>query len=113
MVQKRNIGLAVLLSIVTCGIYVLYWMVKMTDEVNTLSGEEGTSGMIAVLLTVVTGGLYIFYWNYKMARQVEQAQQKAGVAAKDNTVLYEIFVFLGLQIVTYCMIQADINKLAE
>ena len=32
MIQKRNIGLAILYSIITCGLYGMYWFVKITDE---------------------------------------------------------------------------------
>ena len=33
-IQERNIAIAVILSIVTCGLYGIYWMIKLNDEVN-------------------------------------------------------------------------------
>ena len=38
-IQPRNIALCIILSIITFGIYGIYWMIKINDEVNTLAGE--------------------------------------------------------------------------
>ena len=43
--KKRNIALCVIFSIVTLGIYGLYWFVQITNDVNELAGpEKKTSG---------------------------------------------------------------------
>ncbi len=39
-IQERNIVLSVVLSVVTCGIYGLYWFVCLTNDVNTISEEQ-------------------------------------------------------------------------
>ena len=62
MVKNRNIALCIILSLVTCGIYGLYWFVCLTDDTNTISGEPGTSGVVALVLTIVTCGIYGIYW---------------------------------------------------
>ena len=54
MIQQRNVGLAILFTIFTCGIYGIYWFIKLTDESNELSGMESTSGGVAFLFTVLT-----------------------------------------------------------
>ena len=36
MIKQRNIGICILLSIVTCGIYGLYWFVVLTDDICPL-----------------------------------------------------------------------------
>ena len=35
-IEERNIAIAVILSIVTCGLYGIYWMIKLNDEVNQI-----------------------------------------------------------------------------
>ena len=42
--KQRNIVVCILLSLVTCGIYGIYWMIVLNDETNALSGRQGTSG---------------------------------------------------------------------
>ena len=42
VLHQGSIPVAVILSIITCGIYGIYWMIKMNDEINQLAG--GASG---------------------------------------------------------------------
>ncbi|HHX62401.1 MAG TPA: DUF4234 domain-containing protein [Epulopiscium sp.] len=109
--EKRSVGLSLLFAILTCGLYTIYWFIKITDEANALSGEEGTSGGVSFLLVLVTCGIYTLFWNYKMGKAIHKAQYKAGVAATDNSVLYLVLSIFGLGIIPYCIIQSDINAL--
>ena len=59
MIERRNIAVCIVLTLVTCGIYGIYWIVCLTNDVNTVSGDvNGTSGGMVVLLTIVTCGIY-------------------------------------------------------
>ena len=70
--MKREIVICVILSIVTCGIYGLYWLVKVNDEINMMCADaNGTSGIAVVLLSLVTCGIYSYYWSYKMGEKVD------------------------------------------
>lgn len=113
MIQKRSIGLALLFSVLTCGLYSIYWFIMITDEANALSGEDGISGGIAFLLGLVTCGIYTIYWNYKMGKTMQIAQQRAGMHGADNSILYLILSIFGFQIISYCIIQSDINAIVE
>ena len=58
MIERRNIAVCIVLTLVTCGIYGIYWIVCLTNDVNTVSGDvNGTSGGMVVLLTIVTCGI--------------------------------------------------------
>lgn len=109
MINQRNIGVCILLSIVTCGIYGLYWFVKLNDELNFASKEANpTSGGMALVLTIVTCGIYGWYWMYKAGEKVDRIKgQNANTA-----IIYIILSFLGLGIVNYCLIQSELNKIA-
>lgn len=39
MIQQRNIAMCIILSIVTCGIYGLYWYACLTNDTNTAAGQ--------------------------------------------------------------------------
>ena len=112
MIAKRNIVTCIVLSIVTCGLYGIYWFIVMTDDVRTLSGDERLSGGKAFLFTLITCGIYSFYWCYLMAKALASVKVKRGLTAEDNTVLYIILQIFGLGIVNYCLIQNDINTLS-
>ena len=113
LIKNRNIAMQVILSILTCGIYGLYWFITMTDESNILSDEKTASGGMAVLLTLVTCGIYSFYWNYKMGQKLNLAGRKYNKSISDNSVLYLVLSLLGLNIVNYCLIQSDLNKFSN
>jgi len=110
-VQQRNIALCVILSLVTCGIYGLYWFVCMTDDTNTVANEEGTSGVLALVLTIVTCGIYGLYWAYKRGELLDKAKVNRGMPASNGGVLYLILYIFG-GIIAYALIQNELNKLA-
>ena len=63
---QRSIPICIILSIVTCGIYGIYWFVVLTDDVNAVAGDtQAPSGVVCFLLSLVTCGIYGLYWNYK------------------------------------------------
>ena len=71
-IQKRSIGVSILLSIVTCGIYGYYWLACMANDTNRVSGHNGdTSGGMVVLLSIVTCNIYHIYWMYTAGSKIE------------------------------------------
>ena len=69
MIQQRNIALCIILSIITCGIYGLYWFVCLTNDTNAAADTEGTSGGVALILTIITCNIYGLYWAYKQGEK--------------------------------------------
>ena len=60
MVKQRNIALCIIFTIITCGIYGIYWFICLSNDANTVSQTAGTSGGMAFLLTMVTCGMDCF-----------------------------------------------------
>src|SRR5207244_5485053 len=50
--QERGVGFAIVMTIVTLGIYGLYWIFKSFDEVKRHRGE-GLNGILGLLLCIV------------------------------------------------------------
>jgi len=113
MIKERNIVTCILLSIVTCGIYGLYWFFTLTDDVSRANDNPEFTGVKAFVLTLVTCGIYSIYWNYKIGKEMYEANQKRGIAANDNSTLYLILGIFGFGIVTYCLVQNELNVLAK
>lgn len=108
-IAQRDIALAIILSFVTCGLYPIYWMIKLNDEINILAGEADTapSGGMVFLLSLVTCGIYTFVWLYKMGEKCDKIKGAPG----NSNILYLILAFLGLGLVSYCLMQDTINKM--
>lgn len=56
--QERGIGFVIVLSIVTIGIYAIYWFYKSFDEVRKHRGE-GLNPIVGVLLCLVIVGYFL------------------------------------------------------
>ena len=110
-VTNRNIALAIILSIITCGLYNLYWICSLTDDVNFINDEENdTSGVLTIVFGIVTCGIYLFYWNYIMGRKMYSAGQRNNKNITDNSIIYLLLSLFGLSLVNCCLIQNDLNN---
>lgn len=111
---QRNIAVSILLTLVTCGIYGIYWFIVLNNDAKTASKDETlASGGVAFLLTLVTCGIYGIYWAYLMGKAVETARKNAGLEATDNSVLYLVLQIFGFAIINYALIQNELNTIAQ
>ena len=110
MIQRREIAVAIILTIVTCGIYGLYWFVCLNDELNELTDKNDTSGIVALVLSLVTCGIYSIYWMYKAGEKVDTLKSQRGMTSQYTGILYIILSLLGFGIVSYALIQDELNK---
>lgn len=105
--MKRNIALSVVFCLLTCGIYGIYWMIKINDEVNELADEaDATTGGMVFLFSLLTCGIYSFYWLYKMGERCDKIKN----ADSYSSMIFLVLGILGLSIVSFCLIQDTINK---
>lgn len=112
-VEKKDIVVNVLLSIVTCGIYSIVWFINLTDDCSKASGDDSMNGVTSFLLTIVTCGIYSWYWSYQMGKRISMAQGKRNLPQQDNSVLYLLISLLKFDFINYILIQSELNKLAE
>ena len=108
--RHRSVGTCVFLTIITCGIYGLYWLVCLTDDSNECTGMWQTSGGAALLFTIITCGIYSIYWCYKMGEKLDQARAERGVPTGSQAILYLILSIVGLEIVAWALMQSELNR---
>lgn len=109
--MNRNIGLCILFSFITCGIYGIYWFIVLTDELKQLSGDNETaSGGIAFLLTLVTCNIYGWYWAFKRGENIDTMKNAKGIPSSNSGILFIILQALGFAIINNCIMQNEINK---
>ena len=106
-IKERNIVTCILLSLVTCGIYGIYWIIMLAKESVSVK-DASDSGILEIVLMLFLPFLGLFMCEKKFA---EGCAEK-GIEHKDNSVLYLILGLVGLGIVSLCMLQSDLNKLA-
>lgn len=111
-IQERSPIVVILLSVITCGLYALYWIYKMSQEIQMVEKErEGTSPGLELVLCIVTCGLYTYYWYYKYAKKIYVIQDDLDIRpAEDNGILYIILAVFQLHIIAMAIMQASFNK---
>lgn len=111
-IVNRNIVVALILSVVTCGIYGIYWMYCLGEDIKAISNDQtAPSGGMLIVLTLVTCGIYLMFWNYKAGERLEAAGKARGIPIPNNGVLYLIIgLFAGF--IVNCIIQSEVNKFA-
>jgi len=70
--KKRSIFVIILLSILTLGLYDLYWFVVFHGEVRAKTGK-GASTILHILGLLFTFGLYPLYWIYVTSKRMSEA----------------------------------------
>ncbi|WP_294453570.1 DUF4234 domain-containing protein [uncultured Allofournierella sp.] len=107
--MTRNIVVCILLSIITCGIYGLYWMYTLNEYARAVAPQEWqTSGITVILLDIITCGIYGLYWNYKMGKAYMAVN-----GGSDNSLLFVLLGVFGFSIVNWAIMQNDINNAAR
>ena len=116
MIQRRSIAMCIILSLVTCGIYGIYWFVVLTDDANTLlpdnKGLNNTSGGVAFLLSLVTCGIYGLYWAYKQGEKIDEAKTAREIMASNSGIIYLLLTIFGFGIIAEALMQNELNSMA-
>lgn len=110
--MTRSIGVCIILSIITCGIYGWYWLYCMAEDLNRISGKNDTSGGVVVLLSIITCGIYGWFWLYQAGEKINIAKAQRGIGGdSSNGILYLVFGIIGWSIISYALIQNELNNL--
>ena len=113
MINKRSIPEVIILSLVTCGIYYLYWIYAFSNDIKTYLDDETINPGVELLLTIVTCGIYGIYWMYKFGKLICTCQEKAGIQVEDNSIVYLILAVFGLSIVNAGLMQNALNLVVD
>ncbi len=105
--KQRNIVTCILLSLVTCGIYGIYWAIMLAKEAVAVK-DPADDGILEIILMLFLPFLGFFLAEKKFA----EGCIMRGVPHSDNSILYLILGLVGLGIVNFCLMQNDLNKLA-
>lgn len=114
MIKERNIAVCIILSILTCGIYGIYWMITLTNEIKQITGNQKLqSGGMSFLLILVTCGIYSFIWAYQLGGAITEYKRNKGLPFdENNATLFLVLSIFGLTIVNYFFAQTFINEVA-
>jgi hypothetical protein len=111
MYQERSVATVILFSILTCGIYMYYWIYVTSRDINTYLEISDMDPSVEVLLSIFTCGLYLIYWYYKFAQRVSDTHIKAQLpTASDDAIICLVLGLFGMGIISVGIIQNNLNK---
>lgn len=117
VVKEKSIGLCVVLSLVTCGIYSIYWLYTIAQDLNDLcesqNQEKGAEPGLVVILSIVTCGIYLLYYLWKAGKMVSSLTRSNGHHPSDDSIVLMVLSILQLSLVSYCILQSHINGFAK
>ena len=114
ILERKNIVTCIILSIVTCGFYGIYWLYCIISDINTISGDpDSMSPIVVILLSFVTCGIYLLFWVYKAGALLDQKAVESGRASESRAMIYLILTLFFLGIVTCVLMQDSINTIAD
>jgi hypothetical protein len=107
--------MVLLFGFLSCGIYIYYWLYKVSEETQTELGIMGqeTSPTMELVFSIVSCGIYFIYWIYKYSKLIYDAQTVNNLPAEDNSMLNLILSIFGLGIVSVFLMQSSLNKVWE
>ena len=120
--ERRESGIVLVLSVVTCGIYLFFWYHETYRELEELAGETptGNSYWVDLLLNFVTCSLYGIFVDYKISQQIEALYRNHSVPNPPDTataaILLDVAAFFTgyfTNFITSAIHQDHLNKLVR
>jgi hypothetical protein len=118
MVDRANIPmfknepvLVLVLGFVTCGLYLIYWNIKMAEVINAVSGREVISQPIAILSGCCMPVNAYFY--YLCGQQMDEVGKLTGKDKLADQSMLLLILGIFVPMVSAMIVQGHINELYE
>ena len=95
----RRSGIVVLLlSIVTCGIYMYYWYYQSMEDINRASGEERINSVLWLVLGIFLP-IALFVALYIIDQNLKRLSDENGVSYKEKFIIWLLLSFIGVGVI--------------
>lgn len=108
-IHKQNVGVSILLSIVTLGFYKIYWQYLIVKNIKTIRNEK--TGCVKEILLLVFVPFYYLYWWFVEVPKATEYFDKNNYPFSGNRRLYLILGIFGLDVVSLAIMQKNFNSL--
>ena len=110
-ISKRRIGICILLSFLTMGLYLIYWEYLLVKNTRAIQKDE--SSCAGEMLCLVFVPFYPLYWWFTRGKIVKDKFAEHGYSATGNEIAYLILGIFGLEIISLAIMQNDFNSLSS
>lgn len=110
--DEHGVALGIVLSLVTCGLYNVYWNYRQFQSMNRLLDRQEFDFVLWLVLSLVTCGIFHIYYEYKMGRELQLWMSGNGWDVSPNLSLVGLVLScFGLTVVADAVYQHELNRL--
>jgi len=91
--ENRNGAIIILLSIVTCGIYMFYWYYVIMEDINRASGEQRINSTLFLLGCIFCPPV-AWIMLYQIDKNLARLARENGTEYTENFVLWLLLTFI-------------------
>ena len=95
--DDRNWLVVMFLTLITCGIYGIYFAWVQIRDTNIACAQDGkkTAGLIKlIILTLLTFGIYAVIWDIKLVCRWQNFAESNGEKAKYSLIIHVLFSYV-------------------
>ena len=109
---ELGIAKAMILSVITCGLYNIYWNYTQFRAMNELLGRHEFDFVKWLVFSILTCGLFHIYYEYKMGSMLQEYLVEKGYTVNPNLgIIGLVLACFGLTIVADAVYQHELNRL--
>lgn len=120
-IYKRSPLSVILLTIITCGLYLIYWYYKIYQELKLFTNKTPTGNdfWLDFIINLLTCGLWGIYVDFKISKLLHQIRIENNLRGDDSSIIilildsFSIFTFHLLWILTSAIQQDEWNQILE
>lgn len=112
MGQQRGVGFVILLTIVTLGIYSLYWVYKTQEEMKQHTGD-GLGGVLGLVIWILISPVSAFVIPHEIATMYKKDGREPPFSAWTGLWLFPGAILIIPIFVWYVKVQGGLNRYWE
>jgi len=111
--ENRSMAICLLLSILSLGLFNIYWAYTVTYEVKEVLDEENLNPIVEAFGAILTLGLYLVYWVYKYEKYIVKISKEEGIPCKDYGLILSLLSAFFLFPISMIIMQKQLNNIWE
>ena len=102
MVKYRNPALVIIFSIITLGIYTIYWLVSTTNELRRITSSAPNPWFLFLFLLPIVNIIVALWYYWKYSKAIKE------ISDFDNVLLFILWIIISP--VAMVIAQIQLNK---